>query len=753
MHLHTELMLEINYICVIFFTIECIARLVTTPNRKDFLLDYKNWIDFISVAPSYLVLVIKNKWVKNLVIIRLLRVFKFFKLSYGLQVMLHTLKASSYELTLLLLILLIPLVIFSSLVYAVESNIKSPTKFTSIPVTFWWCLITMTTVGYGDITPLTWPGQIIGSVCAIFGLLIIALPISVIGGNFSLYYAHVRARLKLPRKNRKLLQGNMRGLLRHPLSLSLRDRDRKLKRNNQKTIRRKSAKCLSPSAARKYMNKHDYFDELSTQTNDSNDTTRLANEENMPENIPRPRNSRRAALIQVTSSEESLNASLPQNLFEEDNIMDTTYDANIDGRSLSGDSINQLDEAATMQNNASNHCAKHCPSPCNLNNLSNRNPSDGDLRMRESNNLSESDILQPLVPTTSSQSSSWSSCSSPTEYHDLISDSTHFLVTPDFQEMMDEVDNATTTSNLTLLTQEQDESNIDDDILKIELELNKNSNTILWKNLQRLNKMSKSLDDTIAYEKIDKDIDKAHVSNRRISMKLLTDCEHLMMSRTNPDNGFLAQHMDCDKCHVKSALETATFMSFYTPMRKCRTPDPLCSSNNNDDRKPETITEETPRSESLNNHQANKNINGYNGSKDTDNENGSNDAIAHDDKDIDEHNGSENTNRHNGNKKSVDSINKYPLANNKKHSSPDGIYNNNEKGEPYETSDEHISSSNMNLNSLVSPSKMVNGSNTHLKEKVKSVSDVSNCNESESVTRNISALDVSDICVRKESGV
>ena len=164
----------------------------------------------------------------NLVIIRLLRVFKFFKLSYGLQVLLHTLKASSYELTLLLLILLIPLVVFSSLVYAFEyTGTSGQTDFDSIPRTFWWTIVTMTTVGYGDMAPKTWIGQVIGSLCAIISVLIIALPISVIGNNFNLYYAHVRARLKLPKKNRHLLQGRLRGLLRQPAMLSSRDRDRK----------------------------------------------------------------------------------------------------------------------------------------------------------------------------------------------------------------------------------------------------------------------------------------------------------------------------------------------------------------------------------------------------------------------------------------------------------------------------------------------------------------------------------------------
>ena len=219
----------INKVCLTFFTIEFVLRVIVCPRKLQFIKDYKNWIDFLSIIPSYLTIAFpKNKWMYNLVIIRLLRVFKFFKLSYGLQVLLHTLKASSYELTLLLLILLIPLVVFSSLVYAFEyTGTSGQTDFDSIPRTFWWTIVTMTTVGYGDMAPKTWIGQVIGSLCAIISVLIIALPISVIGNNFNLYYAHVRARLKLPKKNRHLLQGRLRGLLRQPAMLSSRDRDRK----------------------------------------------------------------------------------------------------------------------------------------------------------------------------------------------------------------------------------------------------------------------------------------------------------------------------------------------------------------------------------------------------------------------------------------------------------------------------------------------------------------------------------------------
>ena len=233
----------IDVFCMCWFTIEFAVRVLVCPDRAEFVKSISNWIDFLSVIPSYLKLFsIRDSWLVNLVIIRLLRLFRFFKLSYGLQVLLHTLKASFYELVLLLLILLIPIVIFSSLVHTIEMKLTegNSTKFVSIPATFWWCLITMTSVGYGDMVPETWAGKMIGSLCAICGVLIVALPISVIGSNFSLYYAHVRARLKLPSKDRKLLAGNIRGLLKQPLSLSSRERDRRiLKRNNLPALKRK----------------------------------------------------------------------------------------------------------------------------------------------------------------------------------------------------------------------------------------------------------------------------------------------------------------------------------------------------------------------------------------------------------------------------------------------------------------------------------------------------------------------------------
>ena len=78
-------------------------------------------------------------------------------------------------------------------------------KFESIPASFWWAIITLTTVGYGDITPISVYGKFVGAACAYFGVLMVALPISVIGNNFSLYYSYAQARMRLPKREENLL--------------------------------------------------------------------------------------------------------------------------------------------------------------------------------------------------------------------------------------------------------------------------------------------------------------------------------------------------------------------------------------------------------------------------------------------------------------------------------------------------------------------------------------------------------------------
>lgn len=198
----------IEHFCGIWFTLELLARIIFCPRRRVFFRQVTNWIDILSVLPFYLRLIYpkSSAFADALLMIRLLRLFRFFRLLYGLQILLHTLKASSYELGLLLLILLIPVILFSSIIYYIERTMDGKhTKFRSIPESFWWSLITMTTVGYGDIVPVTWVGKIIGGACSICGLLVVALPISIIGSNFNLYYAHAQARLKLPRKRNKVL--------------------------------------------------------------------------------------------------------------------------------------------------------------------------------------------------------------------------------------------------------------------------------------------------------------------------------------------------------------------------------------------------------------------------------------------------------------------------------------------------------------------------------------------------------------------
>ncbi|EFO13092.2 voltage-gated potassium channel [Loa loa] len=139
-------------------------------------------------------------------IIRIMRLFKLTQHSSGLKILMHTFRASAKELMLLVFFLALGIVLFASLVYYAERiEINPENQFQSIPLGLWWAIVTMTTVGYGDMAPHTYLGRIIGSVCALAGVLTIALPVPVIVSNFALFYSHTQARSKLPKKRRGVL--------------------------------------------------------------------------------------------------------------------------------------------------------------------------------------------------------------------------------------------------------------------------------------------------------------------------------------------------------------------------------------------------------------------------------------------------------------------------------------------------------------------------------------------------------------------
>lgn len=183
----------IEILCISWFTLEYVVRLLSSPQKLVFIRTFLNIIDLVAILPYYITLPMNEARVTSLAVlrvIRLVRVFRIFKLSRhskGLQVLGYTLRSSSRELAMLIFFLLIGVVLFASAVfYAEQDNKKS--QFRSIPDAFWWAVVTMTTVGYGDMTPLTLGGKIVGSICAISGVLTIALPVPVIVSNFNYFY-------------------------------------------------------------------------------------------------------------------------------------------------------------------------------------------------------------------------------------------------------------------------------------------------------------------------------------------------------------------------------------------------------------------------------------------------------------------------------------------------------------------------------------------------------------------------------------
>lgn len=224
----------VETVCIAWFTLEYFIRLAGAPQKWAFLKDGMNVVDVLAIMPFFVSLFFgsgsefgesneessefnsipssgelddsqkggMDEILQVFRIFKLARVLKLARHSPGLQAIVYTLRSSYKELGLLIFLVSISGFIFASLCYFIE--IEEGSGFTSIPTAFYWVVVTMTTVGYGDIFPVTGLGKLVGTMCAISGVLVLSLPIPIIAGNFETFHKSRQKKEKAEKSKKRL---------------------------------------------------------------------------------------------------------------------------------------------------------------------------------------------------------------------------------------------------------------------------------------------------------------------------------------------------------------------------------------------------------------------------------------------------------------------------------------------------------------------------------------------------------------------
>lgn len=178
---HHEILKISEWIITIIFTLEYILRVIIVRKPIRYIFSFYGIIDLLSVIPTYLSLIIIGS--QSLVIIRvlrLLRVFRILKLTRYTQAgrtLARAMWNSRAKISVFVFFVIIIVVIFGTIMYLVEGEEHG---FTSIPYSIYWAIVTLTTVGYGDISPETPIGQFLASIIMIIGYAIIAVPTGIV---------------------------------------------------------------------------------------------------------------------------------------------------------------------------------------------------------------------------------------------------------------------------------------------------------------------------------------------------------------------------------------------------------------------------------------------------------------------------------------------------------------------------------------------------------------------------------------------
>ena len=190
---------QMDLACMFFFALELLIRMVTCQNLLQFIKSFLNVLDILIVVGLTIAFVLgwygelifsseAMFWFltvcKAMVVLRVFRLFRLTRDIGAIRILTLAVKTRMKELLLLGASVMIAIVLFSSVIYIAELK-KANSQFTDIPTSIWAGIITVSTVGYGDVTPSTVPGYVIASFCALCGILLLAMPIALVVSEFS----------------------------------------------------------------------------------------------------------------------------------------------------------------------------------------------------------------------------------------------------------------------------------------------------------------------------------------------------------------------------------------------------------------------------------------------------------------------------------------------------------------------------------------------------------------------------------------